>query len=85
MRRSIGMVILMIIVGAVIGSGLAYALSGIFPSGPVHKLLLQVFQIGVPQFTLNLGFITLIFGVNLAITGLTVLFIIVALILLYRL
>jgi hypothetical protein len=85
MRRSIGMVVLMIIVGAIVGSGLAYALSGIFPSGPVHKLLFQVFQIGVPQFTTNLGFITFTFGINLAITGLTVLFIILAVIILYRL
>jgi hypothetical protein len=85
MRRSIGIVILMIIVGAIIGSGLAYALAGIFPTGPVQKLLFQVFEIGIKQFTLNLGFLTFTFGINLAITGLTVLFVILALIILYRL
>lgn len=85
MRRSVGIIIVMIIVSAVVGSALSHILSSIFPTGPVYNLLCKVFPFGIPQFMLNLGFLTLSFGITLSISGLTVLFIILAIILLYRL
>lgn len=84
MRRSVGMIIFIIIVSAVIGSALSYGLSGLFPTGPVFNLFFKVFPFGIQQVTLNLGFLTLSFGITLSITGLTVLFVILALILLNR-
>jgi len=84
MRRSIGLIILIIVVSAVLGSGLSYILAKVFPSGPVSNLFFKVLEFGIPQFTLNLGFITFVFGISLSITGLTILFVILALILLNR-
>jgi hypothetical protein len=84
MRRGVGMVILMFVVAAIIGSGLAYVMANIFPTGPVHTLLFQVFSIGVPTFAVNLGFLTITFGISLAITGLTVLLMVLVLVLLFR-
>ncbi|MBS4016384.1 MAG: DUF4321 domain-containing protein [Candidatus Latescibacteria bacterium] len=84
MRRGIGIIILMIIVGAVVGSGLSFVLAKIFPSGPVYNLLCNVFSFGIPHFILNLGFISLSFGLTLSISGLTILFIILAVVLLIK-
>ncbi|MCX8015031.1 MAG: DUF4321 domain-containing protein [candidate division WOR-3 bacterium] len=85
MRRSVGKIVLIIVVVAVIGAVLSYGLAGLFPSGPVYNLFFKVFSIGIKEFTLNLGFLSLTFGLSLSITGLTVLFIILALILLNKL
>ncbi len=84
MRRSIGIIILMIVVGAVVGSGLSLVLAKIFPSGPVYNLLCNVFSFGIPQFMLNLGFLSLTFGLTLSVSGLTILFIILAIIILIK-
>ena len=84
MKRSVGIIILMIVVSALVGSGLSYMLAKIFPSGPVYNLLCNVFSFGIPQFMLNLGFLSLSFGLTLSISGLTILFIILAVILLIR-
>jgi len=84
MRRSIGLIIFIVIVSAVLGSGLSYAMVKVFPTGPVSNLFFKVLEFGIQPFTLNLGFMTLTFGIMLSITGLTVLFVILALILLNR-
>lgn len=84
MRRSIGLIIFIVVVSAVLGSALSYVLSGVFPSGPVSNLFFKVLEFGIKPLTLNLGFMTLTFGIMLSITGLTVLFVILALILLNR-
>ncbi|MCX7785430.1 MAG: hypothetical protein N2201_04280 [candidate division WOR-3 bacterium] len=84
MRRSVGLIIFIVIISAVIGSVLAYLLSALFPPGPVYNLFFKAIQIGIPQFTLNLKFMTLTFGIMFSITGLTILFIILTLIFLNR-
>lgn len=84
MRRKIGIIILMIMAGAVVGSGLSVVLAKIFPSGPVYNLLCNIFSFGIPQFVLNLGFLNLSFGLTLSISGLTILFVILAIILLIK-
>lgn len=84
MRRSVGLIIFVVIISAIIGSVLAHLLSTLFPPGPVYNLFFKAIQIGVPQFTINLKFITLTFGLMFSVTGLTILFIILALILLNR-
>ncbi len=84
MRRSVGLIIFIVIISAIIGSVLSYFLSALFPPGPVYNLFFKTIEIGIPQFTINLKFINLTFGLMFSITGLTILFIILALILLNR-
>jgi uncharacterized membrane protein (UPF0182 family) len=84
MRRSTGMVILFIVVSALVGSVLSYILAGMFPSGPVHNLLFKVFSLGIPQFTLDIGFLTFTLGLTLSITGLTILCVILAIVLMFK-
>jgi len=84
MKRSIWLIVVMIIVSAVVGSGLSYLLAKIFPSGPVYNVLCKVFSFGIRQIALDIGFLNLTFGLTLSITGLTILFIILAVVLLVR-
>ncbi|MCI0472953.1 MAG: DUF4321 domain-containing protein [Ignavibacteria bacterium] len=84
MRRSTGMVILFIVVSALIGSALSYVLANVFPSGPVYNLLFKVISFGIPQFTLDAGFLVFTLGLTLSITGLTILCVILAIILMIK-
>ncbi|MCL6466201.1 MAG: DUF4321 domain-containing protein [candidate division WOR-3 bacterium] len=82
--RSIGLLILAIVVAGIAGSILSYFLSGLFPPGPVRDFFFKSMQIGVPTFTLNLGFATLTFGLSFAVTTFAVLLLILAVYLWYR-
>lgn len=84
MRRSVGMVILFIVVSALIGSVLSYILAGVFPSGPVHNFMFKIFSLGIPQFTLDVGFLTFTLGFTLSITGLTIVCVILAIVLMFK-
>ncbi len=80
-RRSLKTIILGILIGGIIGSALSYMLSGLFPKGFFFNAL----KIGFSTFHLNLGFISLSFGLFLNITVLTVVFIFLIIYLLYKL
>lgn len=84
MKRSVWLIVVMLVVSAVVGSGLSYLLAKIFPSGPVYNVLCKVFSFGIRDINLDLGFINLTFGLTFSITGLAILFIILAVILLVK-
>ncbi len=83
-RRTLGRVVLGILIGGVIGSALSFLLSGIFYPSPVKDFFFKVFKIGFSPFTLNLGFFSFTFGLYFYISVLTILFILLAIYILYK-
>ncbi|MCS7258213.1 MAG: DUF4321 domain-containing protein [candidate division WOR-3 bacterium] len=84
MGRRTGTIIIILITSAILGSGISTILSRFFPEGPVYKILCQIFSVGIKNLTLNLGFFELSFSFTLSVSGLTILFIILAIILLIK-
>lgn len=82
--RSIGLLILAVVVGGIAGSIVSYFLAGLFPAGPVRDFFFKSVQIGLRSFTLDLGFATLTFGLSFAITTFAVLLVVLAVYLWYR-
>lgn len=76
--RSIGLLIIAIIITGVTGSVLSYFLSGLFPAGPVRDFFFKSVQFGVPTFVLNLGFASITFGLSFAITTFAVILFLLA-------
>jgi len=75
MKRTPGMILLAVLAGGVFGSVLSYFLKSLFPSGPVRQFFFDHVDFGIPASAIKLGFITLTFGLNFAITSFTVLLI----------
>uniref|UniRef100_A0A7C4XEH9 DUF4321 domain-containing protein n=1 Tax=candidate division WOR-3 bacterium TaxID=2052148 RepID=A0A7C4XEH9_UNCW3 len=84
-RRNLRTVILGILIGGIIGSALSYLLYGLFPKGPVKGFFFNALKIGFSTFHINLGFISISFGLFLNITVLTVVFIFLMIYLLHKL
>jgi hypothetical protein len=82
--RSIGLLIVAIVIAGIAGSVLSHFLAGLFPSGPVRDFFFKSVQVGVPTFVLDLGFATLTFGLSFAITSFVVLLLILGVYLWYR-
>lgn len=82
--RSIGLLILAVVVAGVAGSIVSYFLSGLFPSGPVRDFFFKSVQVGIPTFALNLGFATITFGLSFAVTTFAVILLVLAIYLWYR-
>lgn len=82
--RSIGLLILAVVVGGIAGSIVSYFLAGLFPAGPVRDFFFKSVSIGLRSFTLELGFATLTFGISFAITTFAVLLVVLAIYLWYR-
>jgi|UniRef100_A0A7V5Y014 hypothetical protein len=75
-KKTVPFLIILILVGGVLGSAFSLYLSGLFPEGQVKKFFFEAIKFGIPNFTINLGFLELTFGFSLAITAFTALFII---------
>ncbi len=71
--RSIGLLILAILVAGIMGSVVSHFLAGAFPEGPVRDFFFKSLDIGIPTFVVNLGFVTLTFGLSFAISTFAVL------------
>ncbi len=82
--RSIGLLVLAVVIAGIAGSVLSYFLVGIFPVGPVRDFFFKSVGVGVPTFTVNLGFATITFGVSFAITTFAVILVALAVYLWYR-
>ncbi|MGQ9677959.1 MAG: DUF4321 domain-containing protein [bacterium] len=82
--RSIGLLILAVVVAGIAGSIISYFLAGLFPASPVRDFFFKSLQIGLRSFTLDLGFATLTFGISFGITTFTVFLIGLAIYLWYR-
>ncbi len=66
--RSIGLLLLAVITAGALGSVVSYYMSGAFPAGPVRDFFFKALDIGVPAFTINLGFAKFTFGIALSVT-----------------
>ena len=82
--RSVGLLVLAVILAGVAGSVVSYFLSGVFPQGPVRDFFFKSLAIGIPTFTLNLGFATLTLGLSFAVTTVAVLLVLLAIYLWYK-
>jgi hypothetical protein len=84
-RRRIGNIILGLIIGGIVGSALSYLLSGAFPKGPVKNFFFSALKVGFDTINVNVGFFSFTLGLSINITLLTVIFIFLAIYLLYKL
>ncbi len=82
--RSIGLLVLAILVAAVCGSVISYYLAGLFPPGPVKDFFFKALKFGVPSFVMDLGFATVNFGVSFAITTFVVILVMLAVYIWFR-
>lgn len=67
-HRPVGLLVLMVTVASVAGSVLSYFLAGAFPAGPVRDFFFKALSVGVPAFSVNLGFMTFTFGLAFSVT-----------------
>ncbi len=84
-KRSIGNIILGIIIGGIIGSALSYLLSNVFPKGPVKSFFFNALKVGFSTVKFDLGFFSFSLGLAVNITLLTVIFIFLFIYLLHKL
>jgi hypothetical protein len=82
--RSVGLLVLSVIVAGIVGSVVSYFMAGVFPHGPVRDFFFKSLAIGIPTFTLNLGFATLTFGLSFAVTTVAALLVVLAIYLWYK-
>lgn len=84
-RRKTGIILLAIIVGGIIGSGLSFLLGNIFPDGPVRDFFFKTLKVGFSDLNINLGFIGFQFGFFIQVSIMTIVAVFVTIYLLYRL
>jgi hypothetical protein len=82
--RSIGLLVLGVVVAGIVGSVVSYFMAGVFPQGPVRDFFFKSLAIGIPTFSLNLGFATLTFGLSFAVTTVAALLVVLAVYLWYK-
>ena len=82
--RSIGLLVLAILVAGIVGSVVSYFMAGVFPHGPVRDFFFKSMGIGIPTFTVSLGFATLTFGLSFAVTTVAALLVVLAVYLWYK-
>ena len=75
-RKNPWIFVFIIILGAIVGSGIGHVLGIILPQGAVKTVFLKALSVGIPTFTLNLAIINLTFGLTLNINLVTVIFIV---------
>ena len=61
-KRSIGIIILFIFLGAIIGSALGELVALLIPEGVVRQFFIRSVTVGFNPVTLNLGFISFTLG-----------------------
>jgi hypothetical protein len=82
--RSVGLLVLAVVVAGVSGSVVSHLLSGLFPQGPVRDFFFKSLPVGIPTVTVNLGFASLTLGFSLAVTTVAVLLMALAVYLWYK-
>jgi hypothetical protein len=82
--RSVGLLVLVVVVAGIVGSVVSYFMAGVFPHGPVRDFFFKSLAVGIPTVILNLGFATLTFGLSFAVTTVAVLLVVLAIYLWYK-
>ena len=83
--RSVGLLVLALAIAGVLGSVVSHFMAGVFPAGPVRNFFFSALNIGVPQFSVDLGFRAFTFGLTFSITAFVVILVGLALYLWYKL
>ncbi len=73
-KRGIGLIIILILTGGILGSGLSQYLARLFPEGPVKNFFFQALKFGLENLRLNLGFLHLVFGFTFNLTAFSAIF-----------
>jgi hypothetical protein len=71
--RSFGLLVLGVLLGGIAGSIVSYFMAGLFPDGPVRDFFFKSLPIGIPTFTVNLGFMAFTLGFSVSVTTAAVL------------
>ena len=82
--RSVGLLVLAVLIAGIAGSVVSYFMAGLFPQGPVRDFFFKSLPVGVPALTLNLGFASFTFGFSFAVTTVAVLLFALAVYLWYK-
>jgi hypothetical protein len=82
--RSVGLLVLGIVVAGVAGSVVSYFMAGLFPHGPVRDFFFKSLPIGIPTFTVNLGFAAFTLGLSFSVTTAAILLVALAIYLWYK-
>lgn len=82
--RSVGLLVLAIVVAGVLGSVISHFVAGAFPDGPVRDFFFKSLSVGIPTLTVNLGFASFTFGLSLSVTTAAILLIVLAIYLWYK-
>ncbi len=73
-KKSVGLIILLIIIGGVLGAAFSQYLAGLFPESPVKNFFFKAIEFGLKNSSLNLGFLNLTIGFTFNITAFTAIF-----------
>ena len=84
-RRRTGVILLAIVIGGIVGSGLSFLLGNIFPPGPVRDFFFKTLKVGFSDLAINLGFIGFQLGLFIHVSIMTIVAVFVTIYLLYRL
>ena len=82
--RSVGLLVLGVLIAGVAGSVLSYFMAGLFPAGPVRDFFFKALPVGIPTFTTNLGFAAFTLGLSFSVTTAAVLLVGLAIYLWYK-
>lgn len=82
--RSVGLLVFGIVVAGIVGSVVSHFLAGAFPAGPVRDFFFKSLDIGVPAFSVNLGFAKFTFGLAFSVSTFAVMLVLLALYLWYK-
>ena len=82
--RSIGLLVLAVVVAGVIGSALSYVLSSVFPEGPVRNFFFSARSVALGPLELDLAFIKLTLAVALSVNVLAIVLVALAIYLWYK-
>lgn len=82
--RSIGLLVLAVLMAGICGSVVSHLLSGVFPFGPVRDFFFKSLDIGIPAFTVALGFARFTFGLSFSVTTFAVMLVVLAVYLWYK-
>jgi hypothetical protein len=82
--RSVGLLVLAVIIAGVVGSVTSFFMAGVFPHGPVRDFFFKSLSIGIPTFTVNLGFVMFTLGLSFSVTTVAVILVALAVYLWYK-
>lgn len=82
--RSIGLLVLAVIVAGVSGSVVSHFMAGAFPAGPVRDFFFKSLGVGIPTVAVDLGFAAVTFGLSISVTTVAVLLMLLAVYLWYK-